>query len=392
MQIETVDNIKNPILEEFEPELLLDLKDYPITEVYQKYNENTFDFPTAFDQKLMFCPKSNHAYLGKLLPQDFIYNSENYHTVSSASQGSVTALNNFFAFITKNIKEGTESFVDIGANDTLLLKKFKDKDVNLIGIDPNINSDDGSIVCIKDYLENVDLNKYAKGKKTFISSHTLEHIYDPRKFMKILSESSTEEDQFFFQFPSLDLLVRDNRFDQIHHQHIHYFSVQSLSQLISEFGFQLIDHYLDPDHYGTLMVSFKKTSKEIRLYEYESFYSSEEIKERYETFLTDISSTNKKIEHVEDNLYCYGASLMLPILSYYMPSMDKALKIIDQDKSKSGLSYVNYDVEITDGLNIDLTKSEVLITAVATKLATRKIVNNLCEKKAMNIILPLNTI
>ena len=75
-----------------------------------------------------------------------------------------------------------------------------------------------------------------------------------------------------------------------------------------------------------------------------------------------------------------------------MPSMDKALKIIDQDKSKSGLSYVNYDVEITDGLNLDLTKSEVLITAVATKLATRKIVNNLCEKKVMNIILPLNTI
>jgi len=392
MLIETVDNIKNPILDDSETELLLDFENYPITEVYQKYNENTFDFPTTFDQKLMFCPKSNHAYLGKLLPQDFIYNSENYHTVSSASQGSVTALNNFFSFITKNIKEGTESFVDIGANDTLLLKKFKDKDVNLVGIDPNINSDDTTIVCIKDYLENVDLNIFAKGKKTFLSSHTLEHIYDLKKFMQILSESSTEEDQFFFQFPSLDLLVRDNRFDQIHHQHIHYFSVQSFSQLISEFGFQLIDYFLDPDHYGTLMVSFKKTSKEIKLFEYQSFYSSEEIKRRYETFVTDISSTNERIEFSDENLYCYGASLMLPILRHYMPSMDKALKIIDQDESKSGLSYVNYDVEIIDGRNLDLTKSEILVTAVATKSATRKIVNNLSEKNAMNIILPLNTI
>ena len=83
---------------------------------------------------------------------------------------------------------------------------------------------------------------------------------------------------------------------------------------------------------------------------------------------------------------------MLPILNYYMPSMSKAIKIIDQDKAKSGLSYVNYDVEIVDGSDIDLTNSNVLVTAVATKLATRKIINKLSDLKVMNIILPLNTI
>ena len=83
---------------------------------------------------------------------------------------------------------------------------------------------------------------------------------------------------------------------------------------------------------------------------------------------------------------------MLPILHYYMPSMSKALKIIDQDKSKSGLSYANFDFEIIEGSDTDLTESDVIVTAVASKLTARKIITKLTDLKAMNIILPLNTI
>ena len=390
--VETKYSSNSPIVNNSKTELLIDFKDYPLTEFYQRFNDNSFEFPLVYDQELRFCSESNHAFLGNLLPQDFIYNSDNYNSALSSSIGAVASINNFFTFIDKNLKNGTQCLIDIGANDSTLLKKFSNMGAKLIGIDPHANSDDKNIICLKEYFENVDLSNYAKGKKTFLSSHTLEHIYDPRKFMKILSESSSEKDQFFFQFPSLELLLRDNRFDQIHHQHIQYFSIQSFSQLISEFGFQLIDHHFDPDHFGTLMVSFKKTSKAIKVFEYENFYSIVEIKDRYSIFCSDISNSNKKIEYSKNNLYCYGASLMLPILHYYMPSMSKTLKIIDQDKSKSGLSYANFDFEIIEGSDTDLTESDVIVTAVASKLTARKIITKLTDLKAMNIILPLNTI
>ena len=390
--VKTKYNYSSPIVNNSKTELLIDFKDYPLTEIYQRFNDNSFEFQTAYDQELRFCSESNHAFLGNLLPQDFIYHSDNYHTASSSSIGSVASLNNFFTFIDKNLKNGTQSFIDIGANDSTLLKKFSNMGAKLIGIDPHANSDDKNIICLKDYLENVDLSIYSQDKKTFLSSHTLEHINNPREFMRILSQFSSEDDQFFFQFPSFDLLLRDMRFDQIHHQHIHYFSIQSFSQLISEFGFELLDYHLDSEHYGTLMVSFKKTSKEINLFKYESFYSCQQIKALYANFLSDISNTNHRIENSQSKIYCYGASLMLPILNYYMPSMSKALKIIDEDKSKSGLSYVNYDVEIVQGSEIDLTNSDVIVSAVATKLAARKIIAKLSQLKAMNIILPLSAI
>ena len=83
---------------------------------------------------------------------------------------------------------------------------------------------------------------------------------------------------------------------------------------------------------------------------------------------------------------------MLPILSYYLPSLKNARNIIDEDKNKLGLSYVNFDVEIVNSDTINFLESNFIITAVATKLATRNIVKKLSDLKAMNIILPLNTI
>ena len=56
--IKLTDNIFSPISEGAKTEVLLDLKGYPITEVYQKYNENRFPQPTSFDLSYCCCNKT----------------------------------------------------------------------------------------------------------------------------------------------------------------------------------------------------------------------------------------------------------------------------------------------------------------------------------------------
>ena len=204
-EIKTKENYLSPITGG-NSEALIELNNYPITEIYQKFGDNTFEYPTSFDQELRYCKDSNHVFLGRLLPQDFIYNSENYNTVSSSSQGSRVALDNFYSFVNKSIPKEVKVIIDIGANDTLMLKKFKNLGVELIGIDPNINSEDDEILCIKDYFENVDSISQYKSGRVFLCSHTLEHIYDPRVFMDLLAKNSQSDGLYFFQFPSIDLL------------------------------------------------------------------------------------------------------------------------------------------------------------------------------------------
>jgi len=372
-------------------EVLIELNNYPITEIYQKFGDNTFEYPTSFNQELRYCKETNHVFLGRLLPQDFIYNSENYNTVSSSSQGSRVALDNFHSFVNKSIPKEVKVIIDIGANDTLMLKKFKNLGVDLIGIDPNINSDDDEILCIKDYFENVDSISEYKSGRVFLCSHTLEHIYDPRVFMDLLAKSSQSDDLYFFQFPSIDLLLRDLRFDQLHHQHIQYFSVESFKRLIEDFGFELVSYNLDSDHYGTLQASFRKTTTigSIAIHDY---ISIDNIKRDYNNFLSIVNAANNRLESIKGDFYCFGASLMLPIIYYYIPNLIEAKNIIDDDKSKEGLSYVNFDVEIINSKKINFLNNNFVVTAVATKLATRNIIKKLSDVKAMNIISPLNTL
>ena len=240
----------------------------------------------------------------------------------------------------------------------------------------------------------MDLNSIVgkTAKKVFLCSHTLEHIYDTKNFFHVLAESSNESDEFFFQFPSLEMLLKDSRFDQIHHQHINYFSLESFSILASEFGFEILAHRFDPDHYGALMTHFRKGKPNSKLFRYKSFPTVEEIKLKYGNFLRDMQVTNQILQGLKNDFYCYGSSLMLPILAYYLPNMAFCKAIIDDDPSKHGLCFVNFYRKIISGNEIDWVNQNVLVTAVSTKLATRKVLMKLFKIKTKNVILPLSGI
>ncbi len=372
-------------------EVILELEKYPITEVYQTYSSNDFKHPLTFDQEIRYCYDTNHMFLGNLLPQEFLYDAANYNTLSSSSEGSRIALDNFYSFISKQLNGNYGAFIDIGANDTLLLKKFKKFGASLIGIDPNIQSDDEDIICVKDYFENVKNLSAYENKRVFLCSHTLEHIYDPQVFMGLLKEEAKEDDLFFFQFPSLNLLLRDLRFDQLHHQHIHYFSVESFKYLIESNGFELLSYNLDADHYGTLQASFRKKTS-VGSIPIRDFIKINDFNKKYNLFKEIMNVADLRIKQLENNFYCYGAALMLPILAYYINSLQGAIKILDENEEKKGLSYVNFDIEIVSPKTITYDESNFVITAIATKLATRNILKKLSDLRAMNIILPFNTL
>ena len=369
---------------------LINLANYPLTEVYQKFGKNSFPYPVCYDQGLNFCEECSHGYLNTLLPRNFIY--ENYNTHTASSIGSIVAINNFYKFITGHLKEKHSVIIDIGANDATLLKKFKHANAKLIGVDPNVNSDDPEIECINGYIEDVDICKFGAANKLFLCSHTLEHIFNPAEFLAKLHGVATAGDEFFFQFPSLDLLIRDGRFDQVHHQHVQYFSLHSFSKLLRQSGFELVAHCFDADHYGTLMSYFRKKDEGVSQSLLGGRYVSSQVLLAYRTFTAALTGANQRLEIDQRGFSCYGASLMLPILSFYMPNLIKAEVILDSNRDKFGMSYVNFDVRITDAGDFDYTNTNIVVTAISTKLATRKIVRNLVDVGAQNIILPYNTL
>ena len=258
-------------------------------------------------------------------------------------------------------------------------------------IDPNAKKGDDKRYKVKrDFFERIDedeINEQSMNSNIDIfSSHTIEHIVDPGKLFDFASRIKKLRNMYI-QFPCLELMVESSRYDLVHNQHLHYFSLKSIEKLASRFNFKIQDFELDRDHYGTLRVVLSKGKSEEALDKYKSI-KTETIQKGVGLFSEVMKQGNDIVERLP-NLYCFGAALMLPIIYYYYPTLNsKAKAILDNDKTKSEF-YVGIDTPITYDDGLTLESKSIVITAIATRAAHRAIVTNIIKRDAMNIYNPV---
>ena len=140
------------------------------------------------------------------------------------------------------------------------------------------------------------------------------------------------------------------------------------------------------------MCFFKKKTVAKRRKEIERTISPMQIVMAYNVFRSSLESTNQRLALDGGAFDCYGASLMLPIIAYYMPNLLLTNCIVDTNSQKTGLSYINFDREIINETLYNYNDANLIITAISTKMATRKIIKKLIALNVRNIILPFNTI
>jgi cyclopropane-fatty-acyl-phospholipid synthase len=351
-----------------------------MTELYEPYTETFEQGRGRIDNALLYCESCCHAKLETVVPPEMLY-GQGYRTKTSASVGASHSVLSFFSFVRRNLDLARfDMVIDIGGNDSSLLSLFQDK--RRVAVDPNAS---GDAELIKSYIEDADLHSFKKDKKLILCSHTLEHLEHPHKLLEKIQSILCYGDSCAFQFPSLDCLVRDARIDQVHHQHIHYFSLASISTLLSKYGLDVVAYDFDESHYGTLRIIFQRGGGERK----GSPIKIQDIESANGDFIAGMCVFNDAIGRLRDPVG-YGASLMLPLLRYYVPNLDKLSFIYDNDQSKRGLRWVNFNKQIFHA--VDMEGWDVVVTAFNTKLAVRKIVNKLSDQGARNILAPFHAL
>jgi hypothetical protein len=361
------------------------LPKYPITEMYVDWAPGR-DNQGFLDQSVLFCGGCQHAYLEKILDARVIY--ENYLTTSASSYGAISCLNSFKNFVERHAQiDSSRLMLDIGGNDSTFLSYFNERhDMDLVNIDPNA-SGEGRYKLNKCFLEDIDLEAYKNvRKKIIVSSHTIEHLSQPSELIKKISNALTEEDYCFLQFPSLESLVSNLRFDQICHQHINYFSISSINLLLKNHGLCVVDYEYDNAHFGTLRVAAKLVSAGPLSCQSPEL-SHEKISHQFEQFKKYYAQLNEILEPIFNNGYGYGAGLMVPTLAYYLPVVSSLRYIFDENASKHGKRFINLPAEIISPVALD-PEVPVLITSISTNSAARAIFNRLVKNEAKKIVLP----
>lgn len=381
---------------------LIKLPDFPITEVYTR--ELIKEKLGYVDQEFYYCVNCGHGQLTKVIDPQILY-GDNYVTRTSLSCSASTAIDTFLVFVNSILNHRQNlSVIEIGCNDLYALKKLEGRSKILFGIDPiwknKIVPNNEKIRVIGDFIENVDICKLVKDPDVIICSHTIEHIEDPKGFIQKLVENVSSKTLLFFQFPALEPLVQACRFDQVHNQHLNYFSLESIRHLIEDVNAELVDYRFNHDHWGTLMVAFRKRHRLKdnslpRLRFLLNDITHREIKDRYKLFCESMNITGRRIASLKDKrrVYGFGAALMLPLLYYYIKEISSLDCIIDDDLGKKGLYYINLPLKISLPCEIkNIKDSTVVITAINSKLVTRAIIERLIQLKVRDIVIPGNLI
>lgn len=215
-----------------------------------------------FPLEVLFCNNCGLSQLSYVVDPALMFG--NYPYRSGISQTFVKHCD-FLAdyyYKTFNLKD-TDYVMDIASNDGTLLKSFKAKGLNVLGIEPASNlaqiANDEQIETIGSFwneilAENIKTN-YGEMKLIF-GTNIFAHVHDVVGFLKSAKKCLAEDGRIVLEFPYLMNLIRGNAFDTIYHEHLSYFTVKPLQILAEKCGLIISDIIEDSVHCGSIRIEF----------------------------------------------------------------------------------------------------------------------------------------
>ena len=359
---------------------VLELKMFPLTGIFvKKVNNRLINY---YDQKINICKKCGHIQLNKFISRKKLYNNlyANRTSVSHLSSQSIKFFKDFLFKCYK--KKKLENVLEIGCNDLKLLKALKKNSNAIFGIDPiwigKKKPSKKNFKIIGDYAETVNFKKKIKVKiKLFLTTHNLEHIENPYKLLKRVVNFASDDALFIVEVPDADLMIKNYRFDQVFHQHYHYFKFNSLKNLIKRLKCKVVKKSVNHNFWGgSLIVSFKKDNKFKESNLTNNFIITyKNIKTRYKFFKKHYKKLFQKIKN-KKNLIGYGAGQMVPSLAYHVGSDLSFLEyIVDDNKQRNGFRYPGLYPKIKFYSKKILKDKTILITALdGVKSISKKLI------------------
>jgi SAM-dependent methyltransferase len=188
----------------------------------------------------------------------------NLYSYSYTSSNSKTARNHWDEYAdTIKSKFNTEGLVvEIGSNDGYLIGKFNNDKTKAIGIDSSaamcdIAKERGVETINELFSKDVAAAlEIAEGPASvIIANNVFNHANDPVTFASAVTDLLAKDGVFVFEVPYWASMIESERFvDMVYHEHISYFTIKSIWNLLQQVGLEIADFDVVDYHGGSLRV------------------------------------------------------------------------------------------------------------------------------------------
>lgn len=310
--------------------------------------------PKSFPLRIVLCHSCHLVQLDYNAPQKYLY-TERYGYKSGINQTMQDELREITEKSLKKIKDKKNIVVvDIGANDGTLLKYYS-QNIYRIGVEPikklakECKKHANKIV--NDFFTVEAFNKIIKNKKANIVTaiSCFYDMEDPNKFVSDVGKIMTTDGIFVIQQNYLVGMLEQNAFDNIVHEHLEYYSLLSLNNLLQRHGMEVFDVELRSLNGGSFRtyIGFKnqrritKAVEKLKKYEEKLRLNKKKI---YSDFAKRIEKNkNNLVKFIKSEtkkgklIYLYGASTRGNTLLQYLGLDERLIKFaVERNPEKWG--------------------------------------------------------
>ncbi len=216
--------------------------------------------------EMNYCPKCHNCQLSvavdpKKMFSNYLYTSS---TSSSFRNHFIEAAKKYAKQLKLNSKKSY--IIDIGSNDGVALKPFKDMGFKkILGIEPAKNlaklANKNKIKTFNGFFENKNLKKIKGNADLILASNVFAHSDKLKEMAECMLKLLSKNGTIIIEIQYLLNTLQDLTFDNIYHEHYNYWSLTSLVNFFNQFNSTIFRVERINTHGGSLRVYIKKGKK-----------------------------------------------------------------------------------------------------------------------------------
>ncbi|MBI2144005.1 NAD-dependent epimerase/dehydratase family protein [Candidatus Woesearchaeota archaeon] len=315
------------------------------------------DAEQFFPLELSFCNGCGFVQLANVVSPELLF--RDYVYVSSTSPVFVQHFKDLSSLIIKRFSLQHGSLVvDVGSNDGILLRPFKEAGMKVLGIDPAEKiaamATASGIETLPIFFNATAAKGLAKERgraKVITATSVFSHVDDLDSFVSGVKELLSDDGVFVIEVYYLYELLAKNLFDTIYHEHLSYFTAKTMARLLQRLGMEMFDVGETDTHGGSLRVFAQKANGPHKVEPSVGRFTAMEDAMRlsdaktYVEFAKKIGQNKARLKELLDGLKLMGKGIVgygapakgNTLLNYFGIGPDILDYIVDDSPWKQGL-------------------------------------------------------
>ena len=330
--------------------------------------------------EMNYCSKCHNCQLSVAVDPKKMFS--NYLYTSSTSSSFRNHFDEAAKKYTKQLKlKVNKSYIiDIGSNDGVALKPFKDMGFKkILGIEPAKNlaklANKNKIKTFNGFLESKNLKKIKGNADLILGSNVFAHSDKLKEMAECMLKLLKTNGTIIIEVQYLLNTLQDLTFDNIYHEHYNYWSLTSLVNFFSQFNSTIFKVQKINTHGGSIRVYIKKEKKIKIENNVKDLLKEEEVFgiKKYKTYQDFGKKINKLKENVIKNINTlkknnkkiigYGAPAKATTALNFFGITDQIDFVIEDNKLKHNKFIPGVLIPIIEKKNLKINNALILVLA-----------------------------